>query len=426
MEITEARRIVAKTVTIAYLEGCVGFGLRLRPIGPSVIFFLSGLCCIDLPPVAQASQQASSGIKSAVSWFQEGQAALAKNDLPAAESDFRHVLKLDPASGAAHANLGVIAMRQGKWDDALAQLHKAEKLAPQMSGVRLNIGLVEYRRANYVEAIAPLEKVVSEQPESTQARYLLGLCYTFVDRFGDAVRVLEPLWPQFSNQFVYLYVLGNSAFRAGDKELDEKASQRLIEIGGDTPEFHLLMGKALLARNDEQKALEEFQKAARNGDNLPFLHFELGVTYWRMTRFDDAVKELLKDIALEPGIGYNYEQLGRVYLQMGREAEAENAFVEALKNEPRLPTALVELAKIHLHNGNLQAAAQESGSAVKLAPKNQNAHFLHGQVLQRLGRGEEAKSEFAEARKIMAAGVERDRGLVDKGTTAEPELAQQP
>jgi len=317
-------------------------------------------------------------------------------------------------------------MRRKQWDHALKELRRAEKLAPQMTGVRLNIGLVEYRRANYVEAIPPLESVIREQSESTQARYLLGLCYTFVERYGDAVHALEPLWPSFSDQFVYLYVLGNAAFRVGNKELDEKASRRLIEVGGDSPEFHLLMGKALLTRNDDQKALEEFQKAAAGGDALPFLHFELGVTYWRMEQFEKALEELQKDIAIEPEIGYNYEQLGRVYLQLGREKEAEQAFLEALRREPRLPTALVELAKIHKRKGDLQAAAREAELAVRLAPKNQNAHFVRGQVLQRLGRNEEAKAEFAEARKLMAAGVERDRALVDKGATADPELARQP
>ena len=83
------------------------------------------------------------------------------------------------------------------------------------------------------------------------------MLYVRRERYGDAVHALESLWPSFSDQFVYLYVLGNAAFRVGNKELDEKASRRLIEVGGDSPEFHLLMGKALLTRNDDQKALEE-------------------------------------------------------------------------------------------------------------------------------------------------------------------------
>ena len=402
----------------------IGGKQRRRELGLATVVVLSLFW--PVPGLAARSQDPELKKTNPALLFKEGQDALAKGDLDAASSDFAAVLNLDPRSGAAHANLGVIAMRRKNWDQALAELHEAQKLAPQMTGIRLNIGLVEYRRADYVEAIPPLESVVREQPDSSQARYLLGLCYTFVEKYDDAVRVLEPLWPKLSDQFVYLYVLGNAAFRVGNKELDEKASRRLIEVGGDSAEFHLLKGKALLTRNDDQKALEEFQKAAAGGDSLPFLHFELGVTYWRMEKLDQALQELHKDIELEPEIGYNYEQLGRVYLQLGREQEAESAFLEALKREPRLPTALVELAKIHLRKGDLQAASREAESAVKLAPKNHNAHFVTGQVLQKLGRTEEARAEFAEAGNIMAAGVERDRRLVEKGATADPELARQP
>jgi len=78
-----------------------------------------------------------------------------------------------------------------------------------------------------------------------------------------------------SDQFIYLYVLGNAAYHSGNRAVDEKALGRLMEVGSDTPEFHLLMGKALLNRNDDQRALEELQKAARANPNLPFLHFHL-------------------------------------------------------------------------------------------------------------------------------------------------------
>ena len=61
---------------------------------------------------------------------------------------------------------------------------------------------------------------------------------------------LEPLWDRESNNLSYLYVLGIAAGEAKRPELEEKALGRLVEVGGDTPEFHLLMGKAYLNRND--------------------------------------------------------------------------------------------------------------------------------------------------------------------------------
>ncbi len=171
--------------------------------------------------------------------FQRGQMALQQGDLEGAEADFRKVLQTDPRAAAAYVNLGVIEMRRKNWDKALAELRHAEKLAPKMPGIRLNIGLAEYKRANYAEAIAPLSAAMRDQPEAAQPRYLLGLCYSFVGQHADAAKTLEPLWPQMSDQFVYLYVLGISAFYSGNKELDERASRRLIEVGADTPQFHL-------------------------------------------------------------------------------------------------------------------------------------------------------------------------------------------
>jgi len=358
--------------------------------------------------------------------FAQGQEALAKGDLDAAETAFRSVLKVDPQSAAAHANLGVIAMRRKKWDAALVELHKAEQLAPKMSGVRLNIGIIEYRRANYAAAIAPLESVVKDQPDSLQASYLLGLCLSLVDRNAQAVKVLEPLWPRMSTQFPYLYVLGNSAFHAGNKELDQKALQQLVAVGGDAPEFHLLMAKALLNRNDDQKALAELQKAAAGNPNLPFLHFNLGMVYHRSGQFELAEKEFRSDIEVEPDMAYSYEQLGKLYLQTGREADAEKMFHEALTHEQRLPNSLVELAKLEMRRGELKSALAKIEAAEKLAPSDESVHVVRGQLLQRMGRKEEAKAEFDLARKQLAAGVEQDRANLGKEKIPDPEITREP
>src|SRR5215510_15682361 len=107
-----------------------------------------------------------------------------------------------------------------------------------------------------------------------------------------------------SDQFVYLYVLGVSAFHAGNKELDEKATRRLIEIGGDTPLFHLLMAKALLNHSDDERALAELKKAQAGDPNLPFLHFNFGLAYEHLQDHERAEAEFRKAIEVEPDLAY--------------------------------------------------------------------------------------------------------------------------
>src|SRR5262249_43425871 len=102
----------------------------------------------------------------AMTWFSKGQTTLQNGDLDAAEAAFRKVIALDPRSGAAYSNLGVVAMRRKDWDHAIKLLQTAQKLDPRMAGIRMNIGLVEYRRGNYRAAIAPFESVVRDEPGS--------------------------------------------------------------------------------------------------------------------------------------------------------------------------------------------------------------------------------------------------------------------
>ena len=156
------------------LQVLPGFPRRLF----CVLIVSGGLVCA--PRVAASRQHQAAGASNAAeippkdpkAWFARGQAALLAGDLDSAEADFRKVAAADPASGAAYANLGVIAMRRKQWNQALALLQKAEKLDPKMTGIRLNIGLVKYRRGDYAGAIRPLAAVVREQPDSQQARYL--------------------------------------------------------------------------------------------------------------------------------------------------------------------------------------------------------------------------------------------------------------
>ena len=71
-------------------------------------------------------------------------------------------------------------------------------------------------------------------PDSYQARYLLGLCYFFTERYADAATMLEPLWPQASNQLNYLYVLGIAAGKSARPDLEQRAFGRLVETGQDS------------------------------------------------------------------------------------------------------------------------------------------------------------------------------------------------
>lgn len=360
--------------------------------------------------------------------FEKGQKALQEGDLDAAEAAFRQVLAVDPRSGAAYANLGVIAMRRKDWDHALNLLQKAANLAPNVGGIRLNIGLVNFRRGDYGDAIPAFSSAVRDQPNSVQARYLLGLCDLFTERYADAVTVLQPLWPQKANDFMYFYVLSIAADGAAQKELSEKALTQLVEVGGDSPEFHLMLGKAYLNRQETPKAIDELERAASSNPNLPFVHFNLGIAYVRAGDNTRGEQEFRRDILIEPDLPEPYQLLGEFYLRVGNDEEAEKFFQQALERNPKMPDSLSGLAKIYLRQKKYQQALNRANAALRLAPNAGNLHFVRGTILMKLGRSEEAKRELTLAAQRRNAAVERDKEIdaLSEGHIPNPELKQAP
>ncbi len=332
--------------------------------------------------------------------FQRGQDALNRGQLDEAERNFRSVLAVDPHSGAAYANLGVVYLRRKQWDKALDMFNKAESLMPGVAGIRLNIGLAYYRQNEFLQAIPPFESVVRDQPDAEQPRYLLGLCYFFADRWADAAHTLEPLWTQESAHFPYLYVLSNAAHRADMKDLDERATTQLIKLGDGSPEYHLFVGKFYLNQGQFDPAIQEFQAAAHADPKLAFIHFNLGLAYVKKQDYEHARAEFLADTAIEPDLALNYDQLGDLDWLAQNDAGAEKNYREALRRYPRLVNSHLGLAKIYQRSQKFSLALQEVAAAEKIDPDRPDVHYVRGQVLAHLGRKEESRHELDTAHQM--------------------------
>jgi tetratricopeptide (TPR) repeat protein len=108
--------------------------------------------------------------------------------------------------------------------------------------------------------------------------------------------------------------------RAGRKELDNRATQQLIQLGDGSPEYRLFIGKYHLNLEQYDAALAEFQAAAEADPKLPFVHFNLGVTYRKKQDFPRARDEFLKD-ELEAAVNIDNQH------RAAREKHMENGTV---------------------------------------------------------------------------------------------------
>lgn len=349
----------------------------------------SGLC--QTRPTANSNPEAV---------FREGVEALRSGKITMAEEDFKFVIKADPASGAAHINLGVAYMRERKWCDALAELRRAEQMSPRDPRIKLNVGLAYYKQNQFADAIEPLSAALRLAPNSDQARYLLGLCYFFQRSYASAENTLQPLWENESGNLNYLYVLSVASHKSSDENLERRAFDQMLAVGQNTAEFHLFAGKAMLAEGSPERAAVEFQAAIAIEPNLPMAHYFLGRTYLERRQFSLAEAEFKQDAVLEPDLPYNYEDLASLYAETNQLSESELNYRHALALDKTLADSYVGLAKLYRDSGRWADSLKMLDSASSLAPESSSVHYLRGMVLAHLGDKAGARRELAETSKI--------------------------
>jgi tetratricopeptide (TPR) repeat protein len=221
----------------------------------------------------------------------------------------------------------------------------------------------------------------------------------------------------------YLYVLSIAAHRAGQKELDERATAQLIKAGEGSPEFHLFMGKAHLNLEQYDLALADFQAAAEANPNLTFVHFNLGLTYLKKQDYEHARDEFLKDAAVEPDLAFNYDELGDVYSLLQQDSDAEKSYREALRRDPRLVNSYLGWPR-PISAKKSMPGADRIDSAGKLDPDRTDIHYVRGQILIHLGRKEEGKKELETSVRIDNEHRAERQKQVESGTVPSPELLQ--
>ena len=223
----------------------------------------------------------------------------------------------------------------------------------------------------------------------------------------------------------YLYVVSIAANKSGRAELDQRATARLIEVGQNSAAFHLILGKAHLAHELYDRALDEFAQAARIDPKLTFVHYFLGAVYRRQNELETSKQEFLKDAAIEPDVAYNYDALGAVCYALNQIPEAERYFREALRLDAGLGASDYGLAKIYKQQGKYAAALELLRAAGEIDPHSASVYYLRGQILFATGRRGEAKSQFAEAAHLKQATRDELERQISGQHPSDPQLARE-
>ena len=206
-------------------------------------------------------------------------AALAANDLAAAERILKPRLKQAPTDVAAIRMLAELAARLGRYADSEALLARCLELAPSFRAARHNYAYILQRQNRPLESLAEAERILADEPHDPNGRNLKAGALVQVGRYDEAVRLYEGLLQQFPTQPKAWLNYGHALKTEGRGKDSAAAYRRCAELAPSFGEAYWSLANLKTARFGEAEiaAMEEqVRRGDLSDDDRLHFHFALG------------------------------------------------------------------------------------------------------------------------------------------------------
>ena len=254
----------------------------------------------------------------------------------------------------------------------------------------------ELERAEHFEQAIPIYLgVLKREPKNLEANLGLGRAYFHSGQHAEAADSFErALQTQPANPEI-LEWLGKSYLRARAPQKVLELFSRQDSLAGHFAWAHLLLARAFDAQDKSDEARGELQRALAIDPHCRGAHFALGFIAWTTRDLETAEKEFRGELALNPREDSAFYYLAETLEVQGKLDEAQTVLQRMGREAPKTYLYHFGVGKLNEHNGNFEAAAVEFREAIRLDPKQSEAHYHLALALRKLGETAQANQEFA-------------------------------
>jgi tetratricopeptide (TPR) repeat protein len=295
------------------------------------------------------------------------------------------------------------AIDEGRAAAAVEILKKAPGTDPR---VRVLTGVALYHANDPAGAIRELTSVLPvlppDSPENREATQVLGLAYYLAGQLPQAIPFLEKTRAFRPDSSELAYALGMAYIQTRQPDAARRSWARAFHVPEDSPAARLLAAQMMVRAEMDEMAGAELTAALAQDPRLPHAHYLLGQTALFRGRLDEAIALFRKELAVSPGNAMAFYLLGDAYTRQRRWDDALEALQRSVWLNPFFSGPFVLMGKAYQAKGDRAAAEGMLRRAVGYDPNNKAAHYLLAQLLQQLGRTEEAQKEFEIAQRLQS------------------------
>jgi tetratricopeptide (TPR) repeat protein len=257
--------------------------------------------------------------------------------------------------------------------------------------------------AQAADVLAPLaDRLPAGSLERREAEQVLGLALFVTGRFAEAVPRLEATRAWAPSNLELAYALAQAYIHLQRADAARAVLASIYGAPADSAAAHLVTAQTLVRLELEGMAEVELKRAVEKDARLPAAHFLLGQVALFRGRLDEAIVLTARELEINPANAMALSQLGDAYVRQGRWDEAIAALQKSIWLNPYYSAPYILLGRAYTKKDDPAAAEGMFRRAIQYDPNNRAAHYLLGQLLQQMGRTEEASRAFDAAERLPA------------------------
>ena len=330
--------------------------------------------------------------------YREAQARVCELDTTAARTretgydqalaSCRRAVQLAPNDPEPHFHIGWNLTQLGSHAAAIREYQAVLKLDPKFPRVRYELARTYVDTNDSDRAIPLLKEVIATEPGNTNARFLLGAAFA---KKGDCEAALS--WLQTGTESAQKHYLLAACFRKMNRMEDAATAMAKVKEfrQGADARMQAKYLAALAHHKAQSGDMEEAIAGYRAALDLvadPTIRIDLAVALLKK----GEAEEVLRLLDGETGPLGRY-QVALALTKLGRMEEARATLDLVLRDTPRFVEAWYQLGVALVALGRYGEAERALRTAVQLRPDEAAMRIVWAEVLEKLGKGNEATEQ---------------------------------
>jgi tetratricopeptide (TPR) repeat protein len=315
---------------------------------------------------------------------------------------------------------GFTLVEKGRYQEAIASFRRALARDPLVVDAparleRLQPAIARLRDGDAESAIPLLEAAVAAAPRSFEAHRILAAAYGDAGNDALSIQHLEIAAGLAPDDERANLALGRALADVGQVERAEQVLMSVAQKLPQSTDVHSALADLYEGSDRGRNALHELEIAATftviAGKGA--LYLRLADLEHRHLEYDRVIDPLTRRARLDPNNARAHTDLGLAYTRVGRTRDALVEFVAASLIGPDNAETLTAIGQIHFDAGRYAAAETVLRRAIAVGPALNQARYLLGQTLDRLGRANESREQLAPYDRLRAAANDAFRHVFE-------------